>query len=610
VKLWIFISLSINVSALNADDTKSTYVNPNFGPFGYMQCTECSQSQVSEGFYPTNPVLPKLKNEEESKGALATTTKLLTNLVKVIPDKNLRNGLTEYLNVIQPQAYDSDSSAGGSNEGIVSYFNSKFSKNQCFQKSAIEFYKEVAATLNKNNACEMDTENREKQSVSYNDYGCSNKRPTLRDQVGQGSKSHLDEGWLMRLALKHGKGSPEAAFELIGMCGHDDTAQGQFIYFDTSDAGQAQNQAILSELKQQKKMIKDELKNLYKNPNYDKKIAATLTDQASIVSNEIKALTKLAGSREQNSCPPGESDFYLPGSLSSKADISSELKQKIIKIQDNGSQNSILPAKHYHVYGSALLGCKMAQQGMNPETAVVVQKQAARFYRGLRMCNASRGLLENQSEFKKSLQVKNFDNSREVETKILQIWEQKLKGELNCGGMSRTKFLKILTIGTKKPNDANFQKCSVLIDTGIVDLSIDEKEFAIKKINTAISRFDVAKLYDDWYVGGNSIAGVKVPCTDHRNKGPKDLMDSNQGLMGKIFKPSGWSQERYELASKRLATWDVDFEWTIAQHAAGSQFGAKACSESRNKKNPFNEVSCLNRDPLNILAPQSAPHQR
>ncbi len=574
---------------------------------GAQSCLSC---EPPEGYYPIYGMAhdsspSNTKDNEKKNGTLNHSNSLLQKIISKLPDKNLQNGLNEYLKVVKPEAYQTDD-VGGANEGISKYFEDKFNQNKCFQDAAVNFYTDVATTLKKHNKCESQNQQKNENSekcltcvslppkFETSSYGCTAKRPSLNDQVGRGSMSYLDEGWIMRLALKHSKGNPEAALDLIGMCGHDDTEQGEFMYFDSSEKALTKNYEQVESLKQHKKMLDTELKKAFKTFDTDQNMTYHLSQQAAFTAQQITSISGSPGRNETLSCPPQASDYYAPGSLSHAADIPSHLKEKIKTVQGNGDKSTFLPAKHYHVYGSALLGCKMAQNGIKPEHAVTIQKNAARFYRGLRMCNSSKDDLKFRDKVKKFLQVTDFENTNEIETKLLQTWEEFNNGELNC--ISTPHFMLLKTTKKKKSDqdkDSTAQiKCEILESIGIYELDKSEKSVVIKKISNALGRMDAAKLYDEWYIGGESVAGINTPCTDHRNKGPSDLMNPNEGFMGKLFKPNGWTKERYEVATKRLATWDVDFEWTVAQHEAGSQYGAKLCSESKNKKNPFADASC------------------
>lgn len=648
----ILIALSEAIHAAGkSEDPKSSQTFVGLGTFGYpgeVSCTDCKVNPPPEGYFPKHgmfaeivevdtdaddddiPIKPN-KKKSSQKSSLSQADSLLSTLVDNIPDKSLQSGLKEYLKVVNPKSYRQEGSVGSSNAGIVEYFQSKFSENQCFQNGAADFYRDVETTLKKTQfKCEPKPSKssagpepsafcsgvpgmecpKPTMEVVKPGLRCFKNRPSINDRVGQGSKSHLDEGWLMRLAMKHAKGSPEAALEIIGMCGHDDTSQGKFSYYDRSEAARAKNLEQVAKFKEQKKALDDQLKKAFQNYDVDQKAVFNLSKMASFAANQIVKLSNAEGRKEQVSCPPTNSDFYVPGSISGDADISSALKEKIRTIQGDGKKDaSFIPAKHYHVYGSALLGCKMAQNGVKPEQATMIQKQAARFYRGLRMCNSSRDQLRTRDQLKAYLQVKNVEDSREIEAKLLQIWEQKNKGEFKCEGMFGGFFgmmghymmvAPMMGAQEKKPEKDSSrtdrktaEKCTMLMTFGVADLEANERAVVLKKASVALGRLDAAKLYDSWYLGGGSIAGFKIPCTDHRNKGPSDLMKPNESFMGKLFKPSGWSDERYNAASKRLATWEVDFEWTIAQHEAGSKYGAKICSEAKNKKNPFEEPACL-----------------
>lgn len=479
-------------------------------------------------------------------------------LIDKIPDERVKQGLKEYQKIVNPKAYNGGSSVGQSNNGIVFYYEDRFRRNQCFRKAAIDFYKDVQITLKNNPDCK---------------FGCG--RPLINYNAGTDLKTYLAEGWLIRLAMKHANENPGIALELIGMCGHDDVAQGVFSYLDTSEAGRQELMGNIERVKTQKRNAEEALKR-----NLSKLVPDSIAVQTNLLTHlfltrHIDELSQRQGIFREINCPNNQTDFYLPGSISKAADISPALKEKIKAIQGE------VPAKHYHVYGSALLGCKMAQKGMTPEQAVTVQKQAARFYRGLRMCTSSKHQLRKREEIEKSFQIRDIENSKEVETKILQAWNQKIKGELNCGA------------STEK------RKCDGLRDLGIYFLENNERSVVLTRIATAFSRFDAARLYDNWYLGGGAVGGINIPCTDIRNRGPSDLMKPNEGFLGRLFKPSNWSDKRYEAASKKLATWDVDFEWTIAQHEVGSRYGAKLCSESGSKESPFEKPTCYESLPQN-----------
>jgi hypothetical protein len=613
------------------------------GQYGYtggMECPSCTSNSPPQGYYPMFGKVGVYGNtgdgngdESSKKGIVGSMGSLASKLIDHIPDDNLKSGLQEYMKIVNPGAYQGgDQEVGGHNAGVAKYFSTRFQENNCYQSAAIDFYRDVASTLKKQNSCKADRDPSaadSKKTVQNSggfcmgfgcpmqnieiesEYGCFKKRPSIDDHTGVGNKAYLEDGWLLRLALKHSKGNPEAAFELIGMCGHDDVSQGSYIYYDDSETAKQKNADQLSKLKEQKKQLDENLQKTFKkfsSTDEAKDEVYQLGQQGTFLSGQIKMMSmqRDAGRNEYLQCPPQNSDFFLPGSLSSKADISPSLASKVKKIQSTDLKNGhFIPAKYYHVYGSAFLGCKMVEKGMTPVQAATVQKQAARLYRGVRMCQAESGMLQQREQMQKTLGVKNLDDTTEVQGKVTKLWESKLNGEFTCNGMlysggpgikgAKLKNSPIKDSPANNVGKDNMEKCSILWMFDVADLEKGEKQIVSKKINKGLERVDAAKLYNDWYFGGRSIAGAKLPCSDFRYKGPTDLMKPNEGFMGKIFKPTGWSAERYDAASKKLATFDVDFEWTVAQHEAGSSYGAKLCADTKAKKNPFEDKSCLDK---------------
>lgn len=618
----------------------------NFPGGGYNYYNKSSVSEGSDAYYPMYGM--GVDQNQKDKSTLGQTSTLLATIIDKIPDKNLQNGLREYVKIVNPKAYHGDS-VGGSNSGLVQYFSKRFQENACVRDAAKNFYADVATKMKKMNLCDQsrnessaeisklesqlakETDSKIKSDIKMQlkylskenkpepvneTYGCYSNRPSLLDRVGVGEKSYLDEGWLMRLALKHSNGNPEAALELIGMCGHDDVSQGHYTYFDDSDAAKSELSAQTSKLKGQKKNADEELKESFKKFNTDQESVYLKSMNASMITKQLEFNKMQTGLDRQMNCPPQNSDFYLSGSMSSTADISSSLKQKITDIQGKGNSGKeiSIPSKHYHVYASAFLGCKMVRNGMTQEQAVVVQKQAARLYRGIRMCQAANESNSDSSKefFKKELGV-DFNETAQIENKVLSILNEKNSGKFECKSKKKITYgmgmmvpggSQKITASQTEDDSIDTSKCKILKYFGISKLTQDESSVAKSKILNSLQRDDVAVLYRNWYFGGSKILGKDIPCTDLRYKGPTDLMKPNESILGKVFKPSGWSTERYEAASKRLATWDVDFEWTIAQHEAGSKYGAQICDPKNNQQRPypFDDKSCLSPVKANPLS--------
>lgn len=552
-----------------------------------FDCKECKKDPSAET-YPVYGGMFGFPDGSEGRrpGTIQQTSTLLGSMIDNIPDKNLQNGLREYLKIVKPEAYGGDS-VGGSNKGLNSWFSNKFSKNQCYRSAAQNFYRDVAITMKAGNKCEASaSDGLERKIKSESDYGCFNKRPSITDTAGKGSKSYLHEGWMWQLAMKHARGSPEAAMELIGMCGHDDTAQSKFQIFDDSVKAKEENTQELERYKKEREEAERRLKKAESGGTTEAIAILLLTRHSKFLLRRINELKDATGKVRRMDCPPQESDFYLPGSIGTGVDIPQDLKNKISKIQNPSGKNNI-PAKNYHIYGAAFLGCKMAANGLTPIQATAIQKQAARLYRGVRMCEMVTLELSTR-QFLSAMVGKDgeIEDSKKLEGQILAQWKYVID---NVGSCARS----FKGVKNKTQKDILDKACDLLHFYGINGLGAKEIDVVKKKIAHRLGTVDAALLYKKWYFGGGTIFGKTIPCTDIRYRGPKDLMNPDVGILSGLSKPSGWSDERYKIATQRLATWDVDFEWTIKQHEVGSSYGASICKPS-SKTSPFkDEGQCL-----------------
>lgn len=424
--------------------------------------------------------------------------------------------------------------------------------------------------------CGLFSNDSSKKTSNLVDYGCTKDRPSLLSKVGDKDSKDLEPGWLWKLALKNTSGNAYAAMHLIGMCGHDDTNQSELGYLDESEAAKSEIFDRLKELKEKKIELEKKVKAAAQNISLEPEEFSKISRRFEQILRQIKQTQKQKGVRRDLSCPPQSSAFYAPGGLAEDADISPELKNKISKIQ-NPTGKLKIPAKHYHVYGSAFMACNLITNGFDPKKAVTVQKQAARVYRGTRMCESSNDLLEESKKFEDTIGRSAKRNYKSTEDYILDGLKYYDVNEGLCKG--------------KEEESVN--SCKMAIEMFGEDVAFYMKKdpaLAKRKILNRLARLDAAQLYNSWYVGGGSVFGKKIPCTDIRLGGPQDLMNANNSIAFITGKPDGWSKERYDVATKHLATWDVDFEWTVAQHEAGAKFAAKNCKKNRPGENPFQNL--------------------
>lgn len=537
-------------------------------------------------------------NPYTPKSTVKGTGELVSSLIDKLPNGDTKNGLKEYVALLGYDQYYGDSSVGGANAGISSYFSNRFNdpKNSCVKDAAMSFYADIAKILqsknSKKNSCtasdasSTSTQYIPTNKTSLSAYGCvrPQDRAKIDSVAGEGDFKDFSPGWVWDLALKHAKGDPNSAMFLIGMCGHDDVGQGNYMYEDKSDQA-------LDKLAEQKKNILDEKFKLDSkvkllNENYDKNQEEiySLTQQASNLNMQAKMVAQQKGMQSTMPCPPQSSGFYAPRSLGSSADIPTELKNEIKKTQSevDGAKNT--PAKYYHVYGSALMACQLIQNGIESSKASLLQQQAARFYRGLRMCESTSYANENTEQ--------EFDNKS---------WEPELK-KYNVKDYTSLNILAVSKV-QKKELDCSFKEnvtpekiCNLVFGLGYLPEMLASGQLEVttqdirEKLRRRIAAADASLLYKKWYLGGNEIMGKKIPCSDIRVLGPSDLMKPQDGFFTKLYKPEGWSDKRFEQASKKLATWDLDFKWTIAQHKAGADFAGKTCKKRAPGEKPLKGI--------------------
>jgi hypothetical protein len=556
-------------------------------------------------------------------GKKSTTSQMnntLSSIVEKIPSMMMsteeKGAFKEYLELLGGDKYMGDGSVGGSNSGLNAYFSSIWGAqggggfggmmgfgmpfpnskngpqsekptnlNQCFRDKALNFYRDISLYLKKGekdknpqdgqSRCDEFSKEVTKKTGSLLDYGCSGQRPDLFSKAGEKDKAQLEPGWVWKLALKHTNGNAHAAMHLIGMCGHDDTtAQSPLGYFDESEAARNELRAEMTELVDKKKKLEKEVKAAVTSMDQDPKTFMTKSKSFSSVVSQIERLQHQNGKYRSLPCPPQDSDFYLPGGLGSEADISPELKSKINKVQ-NPDGKSKIPAKYYHVYGSAFMACHLISNGFDPNKTVTVQKQAARFYRGVRVCSTSNELLKQHEQLENPIGRDAKKSGKSIEEYIAGQLSLFTKGE-----------------GCEKVDKEKQKSCeTILIMFGDSVYGMQEDQgMAKRKIANRMARIDASYLYNSWYLGGGEVFGKKIPCTDVRLSGPKDLLNANNSLLSWFQRPGGWSKERYDAAAKHLATWDADFEWTIAQHEAGAKFAAKQCKKGKPGENPFQNM--------------------
>ncbi|MCB0391437.1 MAG: hypothetical protein KDD58_09100, partial [Bdellovibrionales bacterium] len=436
--------------------------------------------------------------------------------------------------------------------------------------------------------------------------------------------------------LKHANNDPNLAMSLIAVCGHDDVAQGTYYWLDDSLKAKEEVQFKLKYLNKDIDSVKSQLSGSPSNNPKTKYLMQELT----VLADQKAKIQEQNGIKEEMYCPSGDSKTYLPQSLGQGVDIPDELKAKITNLQAPTKGAAYLPAKHYHVYGSAFMACQLIQEGVLPEIATILQKNAARFYRGIRMCKATKDLLTDRNEllgwydkyikdFKPVVEKKNTKRGLRTTTSKpygveSYIFNEALRlaksGEcIPPQPPEETEFIRIKksnynsNISTEAYKEhkrkmllwnKNYRdKCNFLRDFIGVSLADSDLNEEIIRTKTSMSyeKMNAAYLYQKWYIGGGELLDLNLPCTDYRLFGPSSLVKKKRPQRANHTENciSGFSARECQKAKERLATWDVDFEWTINQHEVGAEFAAKMCKKNEKRMTSLEQLACASQNSLN-----------
>ena len=549
---------------------------------------------------------------EPSRTTSSEMGKALQRVIGKLPESDLKRGLTKYVGIIGLQTYLSDSGIQRQNKGVAAYMSKNFSEGDCFQTLVKAFYKEIKIR-----------DGKQKPSVERKNF--FEGRPSLADKAGAGSHRDVSKGWLWKTAMRHTKNNSNLAMALIATCGHDDTGQGNYSWVDSSIDAKEELKKTINANKDGIKKLQEEIGQISAD---DEKLNSIAMRLSQLISHN-NFLKEQTGVQRYMACPSNQSKMYLPESLGEGVDIPESLKNKISSVQAPTKGAQVLPAKHYHVYGGAFMACQLIQEGISPDKAIFMQKQAARFYRGIRMCEMTKNyggrrekLVKQYDKYKANFKPKPLMKketaigTRVVRSSPLDLEQFVIKESIRLsksgecippeftGGVVKTKknpsniYNADQIVQSQKETDTRVkvrELCSLLgshIGLHLFDPDIDEKMIT-SKLKVAFEKMNAAYLYQKWYVGGGKLFGMNIPCTDFRMFGPSSLTGlSNISRRGKASRciPE-FSAESCQKAKNRLATWDADFEWTISQHEVGAKFAAEKCKKNEDNKS-LNDMAC------------------
>lgn len=478
------------------------------------------------------------------------STQLIEWLKKNIPEGQFKCASDIYLKTLGLDKYGDTRSVGAKNAGLVSYFDQQIQSNPCFASIARRFY--------------LTIENEDKllQQIS--------RRPQIVDKAGVGPFAHRSPGWIFDRALKATGGNPNAAMTLIGLCGNDDIG----VTYNLPSTKVAPS-ILANELDPKKHVQKlmDEASDILRktsNLSRSSEEYAFLSSQFIELREQIDFLQ--SGQAPGFSCPGLESSMYAPESLSKEINLPSSLIDEIKETQKTPSPNSIPPAKYYHFYASAFMGCQLAKCGISPSTAGQLQKFFASGYRALRLCPVIRNNLSFLRSIEDGLDIQ-YQDPRFPSALKERLLKSAKRARTNSNQPAETDDL------------FKCQKNPTLLFCRSPIQYVPEEQLN-KTIDRFLQELDASMLYRRWYFGGGSIFGYDLPCTDLRLSGPDKLLQDDlfenrpQHLIrppGSMCNIPGWSSQRCSAARAKLATWDIDFVWTRTQHEMGARFGATQC---------------------------------
>lgn len=275
-------------------------------------------------------------------------------------------------------------------------------------------------------------------------------------------------------------------------------------------------------------------------------------------------------------CPGRNSSTYLAKSLGADVDIPRSLKEKVRRVQGPGRSTPIA-AKNYHIVAGAFNTCELIRAGVDADVAQRIEVLGSRTYRSLAVCRTARGITKKESSFAELYRsAKNMKAGEPVDV-------AKMREEL----LASAETMKCdYHTDMKKPMARMVCSFAKLRDEN------DSPRAMKDRMKYSFARADAAELYNRWYFGGGKTPEISipftsktllksydVPCTDIRKGGPLDLLKGSSTALGLWEKPWGWTTERYQNALNHLATWELDFEWTQAQHEVGAAFAKKQCQK-------------------------------
>ncbi|MBX2988965.1 MAG: hypothetical protein KF802_13835 [Bdellovibrionaceae bacterium] len=447
---------------------------------------------------------------------------------------------------INPAAYQGDEKTVFiENKGMRATNEQRLAASPCLSALAVRFYQD----LNQNHL--------------------SSQRPALKEVAGQGERRHLKPGWLWDKAIDLTRGNPRLAMALINICLNDDIPNATkkiFVRMDRDEASRIKKTYAEYGSEQNKKTDpKWSMLTMDRYLSYLKEFKESETPGQFDVPVDLI-------------CPERKNEAFVPGSLSLNTDLPEEVKKTIIDLQSLEPAAAPLPAKSYHVYGSAALGCALSNCGLNETEIRSIHDKMAMVYRGIRLCAHTKEVNQLRKDLEKAGLKRQTTGQREKFLQTLtSLKTQSDFFDLLPGRKMEGYFALTSDITQSQKNWRD---------------NAPERKKAILRLLTLM---DAGQMYED----GNLFKDGALPCVFATYTGPQ--LQGEETLKGSFFdralygngcRQKGWSQQRCDEAAKLLQTWEVDELWTRAQHIRGGLFGFQKCKASQTEEKDFEKLSC------------------
>lgn len=364
-------------------------------------------------------------------------------------------------------------------------------------------------------------------------------RPSLAAEAGKGSFEKYPPGFVLAKALNLSKNHRSLAMALIAHCGHDD-----------------QNNQLETIVDFSAEKSRKVLTGYYKRQMAKKSMASEGEEELENIANGGRARLSVP-------CPKPSSPFYVAKALGENVDIPAELKQRIAKVQAPTMGAGALPGKAYHLNFGAIVGCRLAECGVEKNSIQSTLAFIAKQYRTQRLTGTSSRYLVALTLIEDHFDL-NWRDEKSLNAKGKEIsdWLNSKEGKKELAKMGA---------GELASNDRG-------------DLSWDAWKTSI----------DSSVLFRGGIPGDSGMFQARV-----LSEGKDPYYDPKTVNKPQTSFCPGWSEERCNGARARYETWMADYEWSEAQQRVGGGFGAEFCQKDPANDFEIEEQACAALEKLN-----------